>query len=152
MTDALKVSVLDPAVLPVDFVADIRRWQTRSGTVKINLALDRLPVFTSHPSLTRRSTAARSSWPRAWTTSRPPSSKRSQASLGRPFADICIPSVFDDSLAPAGKHVMSMFTQWVPTAGPRSRTRRTGSLRRPGHGPDGAGRARVHRARCCTGR
>jgi phytoene dehydrogenase-like protein len=32
-----------------------------------------------------------------------------------PFADICIPSVFDDSLAPAGKHVMSMFTQWVPS-------------------------------------
>jgi phytoene dehydrogenase-like protein len=32
----------------------------------------------------------------------------------RPFADICIPSVFDHSLAPAGKHVMSMFTQWVP--------------------------------------
>src|SRR5204863_10110319 len=31
-----------------------------------------------------------------------------------PFADICIPSVFDPSLAPAGKHVMSMFTQWVP--------------------------------------
>jgi len=31
-----------------------------------------------------------------------------------PFADICIPSVFDDSLAPAGKHVMSLFTQWVP--------------------------------------
>jgi phytoene dehydrogenase-like protein len=31
-----------------------------------------------------------------------------------PFADICIPSVFDDSLAPSGQHVMSMFTQWVP--------------------------------------
>src|SRR5262249_8145995 len=33
---------------------------------------------------------------------------------GLPFADICIPSVFDDSLAPNGHHVMSMFTQWVP--------------------------------------
>jgi phytoene dehydrogenase-like protein len=43
------LKLLDPAVLPDDFVADIRRWQTRSGTVKINLALDRLPVFTSHP-------------------------------------------------------------------------------------------------------
>ena len=31
-----------------------------------------------------------------------------------PFADICIPSVYDDSLAPAGQHVISMFTQWVP--------------------------------------
>jgi phytoene dehydrogenase-like protein len=31
-----------------------------------------------------------------------------------PFADICIPSVFDRTLAPEGQHVMSMFTQWVP--------------------------------------
>jgi phytoene dehydrogenase-like protein len=31
-----------------------------------------------------------------------------------PFADICIPSVFDDSLAPQGHHVVSLFTQWVP--------------------------------------
>ena len=31
-----------------------------------------------------------------------------------PFADICIPSVFDPTLAPEGQHVVSMFTQWVP--------------------------------------
>ena len=31
-----------------------------------------------------------------------------------PFADICIPSVFDRTLAPEGHHVMWMFTQWVP--------------------------------------
>jgi phytoene dehydrogenase-like protein len=31
-----------------------------------------------------------------------------------PFADVCIPSVLDDSLAPPGHHIVSMFTQWVP--------------------------------------
>ena len=31
-----------------------------------------------------------------------------------PFADICIPSVFDRTLAPEGHHIVSMFTQWVP--------------------------------------
>jgi len=108
--------LLDPAELPAEFVADIRGWRSRSGTVKINLALDRLPVFTSHPepdpqvyggtivlaeSLDDIETAFQ------------------QAVAGEPaalpFADICIPSVFDDSLAPAGKHIMSMFTQWVPS-------------------------------------
>ena len=107
--------LLDPGVLPPDFVAEIKAWQTRSGTVKINLALDRLPVFTSHPrvdpqvhggtivlaeSLDDLETAFQEA-----VTGRPSS---------LPFADICIPSVFDDSLAPAGHHVMSMFTQWVP--------------------------------------
>ncbi len=107
--------LLDPATLPPDFVADIEAWQTRSGTVKINLALDRLPVFPGHPradpevhggtivlaeSLDDIETAFQ------------------EAAAGRPsslpFADICIPSVLDDSLAPGGHHVMSMFTQWVP--------------------------------------
>jgi phytoene dehydrogenase-like protein len=107
--------LLDPADLPPEFVADIRGWRSRSGTVKINLALDRLPVFASRPdpdpdvyggtivlaeSLDDVETAFQ------------------QAVSGTPatlpFADICIPSVFDDSLAPAGKHIMSMFTQWVP--------------------------------------
>jgi len=41
--------LLDPDDLPADFVADIRGWQSRSGTVKINLAVNGLPRFTSHP-------------------------------------------------------------------------------------------------------
>ena len=35
--------------LPSDFVADIERWKTRSGVVKINLALSELPNFTADP-------------------------------------------------------------------------------------------------------
>ena len=107
--------LLDPAALPGDFVADIRRWQTRSGTVKINLALGRLPVFTSHPApdpqihggtivLAESLDDIETAFQQA--VAGTPSDK--------PFADICIPSVFDDSLAPPGQHVMSMFTQWVP--------------------------------------
>ncbi len=107
--------LLDPAVLPGDFLADIRGWQTRSGAVKINLALGRLPVFASHPEpdpqvhggtmvLAESLDDIENAFQQA--VSGKPSSM--------PFADICIPSVFDDSLAPPGKHVMSMFTQWVP--------------------------------------
>jgi len=36
--------------LPDDFVADIEHWKTRSGVVKINLALGELPNFTADPS------------------------------------------------------------------------------------------------------
>jgi len=107
--------LLETSELPDGFVADIRRWRSRSGTVKINLALDRLPVFASHPepdpsvyggtivlaeSLDDIETAFQQAV--------------SGAPADLPFADICIPSVFDDSLAPTGKHVMSLFTQWVP--------------------------------------
>ena len=40
---------IDRADLPEEFVEDIERWRSRSGTVKINLALDRLPEFTADP-------------------------------------------------------------------------------------------------------
>ena len=107
--------LVDPAALPEPFLADIRGWQTRSGTVKINLALDRLPVFAGHPGydpqlhggtivLAESLDDIENAFQEA--VAGQPSA--------RPFADICIPSVFDDSLAPPGRHVMSLFTQWVP--------------------------------------
>jgi len=107
--------LLDPAVLPPEFVEDIRGWQTRSGTVKINLALGRLPVFASHPGFDPQlyggTIVLAESLDDIETAFQDAVSGRPSSV---PFADICIPSVFDDSLAPAGQHVMSLFTQWVP--------------------------------------
>jgi phytoene dehydrogenase-like protein len=107
--------LLDRADLPADFVTDIERWKTRSGTVKVNLALDRLPEFASHPDVDPQihggTIVLAESLDEVENGFQDAVAGRPSA---RPFADICIPSVFDDSLAPAGKHVMSMFTQWVP--------------------------------------
>ncbi len=109
------LQMLEKGVLPDDFVADIEAWQTRSGTVKINLALDRLPVFASHPQPDPQVHGGTI----VLAESLDDVERAYQDAVGGrpsalPFADICIPSVFDDSLAPAGHHVMSMFTQWVP--------------------------------------
>ena len=107
--------LLDPAELPAEFVADIRGWRSRSGTVKINLALDRLPVFTSYPEpdpSVYGGTIVLAESLDDIETAYQQAVSGTPATL--PFADICLPSVFDDSLAPAGKHIMSMFTQWVP--------------------------------------
>jgi phytoene dehydrogenase-like protein len=107
--------LLDPGELPAGFVDDIRGWQTRSGTVKINLALGRLPVFASHPEFDPQvhggTIVLAESLDEVETAFQEAVSGRPSSA---PFADICIPSVFDDSLAPAGQHVMSLFTQWVP--------------------------------------
>ncbi len=107
--------LLDPAALPPGFLADIRAWQSRSGTVKINLALDRLPVFTSHPEFDPQvhgGTIVLAESLDDLEHAFQEAASGHPSSL--PFADICIPSVFDDSLAPQGHHVMSLFTQWVP--------------------------------------
>ena len=107
--------MLERDELPADFVEDIERWNTRSGTVKINLAVDRLPEFSSKPGfdadvhggtivLARSLDEVESAFQDA----------AAGRAASRPFADICIPSVFDPTLAPAGQHIVSMFTQWVP--------------------------------------
>jgi len=84
--------------------------------VKINLALDRLPVFTSHPEPdphvyggTIVLAESLDDVETAFQQAVPPVSRLRCRSL-----DVCIPSVFDDSLAPPGQHIMSLFTQWVP--------------------------------------
>jgi phytoene dehydrogenase-like protein len=109
------LDLLDPSVLPPGFVADIRGWHSRSGTVKINLAVDRLPQFASHPDYDPQVhggtiVLAESLDDLEYAFQDAVAGQPSRV----PFADICIPSVFDDSLAPAGQHVVSMFTQWVP--------------------------------------
>jgi phytoene dehydrogenase-like protein len=113
-----KITFLDQierGELPSDFVNAIERWRTRSGTVKVNVAIDRLPEFTAKPGFDPEvhggTIVLAESLDDIEHAFQDAVSGRA-ATL--PFADICIPSVFDRTLAPEGQHVMSMFTQWVP--------------------------------------
>jgi len=107
--------LVDRAALPADFIHDIERWKSRSGVVKVNLAVDRLPEFAGKPGFDPEvhggTIVLADSLDELEDGFQDAVSGRASA---RPFADICIPSVFDDSLAPTGQHIVSMFTQWVP--------------------------------------
>jgi phytoene dehydrogenase-like protein len=106
---------LDRAELPDDFVTAIERWKTRSGTVKVNLALDRLPEFACKPGFDPEVHGGTIVLAESLDEIEGAFQDAVAGSPARvPFADVCIPSVFDHTLAPPGHHVMSMFTQWVP--------------------------------------
>ena len=103
--------------LPEDFVNDIEHWKTRSGVVKINLALSELPSFTANPS---RGQAEH----HTGSVEMAPSMEFIEAAFqdaraGRPalapFSDSVIPTTLDRTLNPDGTHIMSLFTQWVPS-------------------------------------
>ncbi|HEY4790372.1 MAG TPA: NAD(P)/FAD-dependent oxidoreductase [Actinomycetes bacterium] len=106
---------VDRAELPPDFVADIERWKTRSGTVKVNLAVDRLPEFRCRPGFDPEIHGGTIVLAESLDDME---GAFQDAAAGRPsavpFADVCIPSVVDRTLAPEGHHIVSMFTQWVP--------------------------------------
>ena len=102
--------------LPDDFVADIEHWKSRSGVVKINLALGELPDFTADPgtNLQEHHTGSVEMAPTVEYIERAFQDAREGRPSLRPFSDGGIPTAFDKTLSPDGTHIMSLFTQWVP--------------------------------------
>ncbi|WP_339032770.1 NAD(P)/FAD-dependent oxidoreductase [Bradyrhizobium symbiodeficiens] len=99
--------------LPADFLARIRHWKNGSGTFRMNVALDRLPSFTALPGEGDHLSSGIILAPslgymdRAWLDA------RAQGWSREPVVEMLIPSTLDDTLAPAGKHVASLFCQHV---------------------------------------
>ena len=107
---------IDRKDLPSDFVRDIERWKSRSGVVKINLALAELPNFKTNPgsNLQEHHTGSVELCLSTEYAEDAFQDARAGRAAARPFVDGVIPTVFDKTLAPEGKHIFSMFTQWVP--------------------------------------
>ncbi len=107
---------IDAADLPDSFVTDIQHWKSRSGVVKINLALSELPSFTADPGHNQQShhTGSVEMAPSVKYIEQAFQDAREGRGALRPFSDSVIPTTFDDTLSPAGTHIMSLFTQWVP--------------------------------------
>jgi phytoene dehydrogenase-like protein len=104
---------LDRHELPDDFVRDIEAWRSRSGVVKINCALSKLPRFSAMPELTDLSGGVELAHSVDY-LERAFEEARRGIPATRPFSDGIIPTVYDRSLAPEGAHIASLFTQWVP--------------------------------------
>jgi phytoene dehydrogenase-like protein len=102
--------------LPDDFVDDIQHWKTRSGVVKINLALGELPNFTADPSSgqAEHHTGSVEMAPTMEYIEAAFQDARAGHPALMPFSDGVIPTTLDKTLNPDGTHIMSLFTQWVP--------------------------------------
>jgi phytoene dehydrogenase-like protein len=110
------LDLIGEAHLSGEVVRDVRRYRTKSGTVKVNLGLGELPkpsawkgpvpgaphhgVMAISPSLEYLE--------RAW----------DDAKYGRcsehPYMEVVFPTVFEPELAPKGKHIALCYTQFGP--------------------------------------
>ena len=109
----LFLQMMDANSLPADFHRRIAGWRCRSGTFRMNLALSELPRFVSldgsddesklkgtiniAPSLAYLDRAYDDAKAGGWAR--------------EPVISMCLPSLLDDTLAPPGHHVMSLFCQ-----------------------------------------
>ncbi|MBI1862144.1 MAG: NAD(P)/FAD-dependent oxidoreductase, partial [Deltaproteobacteria bacterium] len=101
--------------LSSDFVTNVKRIRYRSGVVKVNLALGELPKFTSMPNgdgSHLRGTIHIS--PSMEYMEKAFDDAKHGMPSERPVIEMTIPSTVDDTLAPKGRHVMSMFVQYAP--------------------------------------
>src|ERR1017187_362234 len=111
--------LLDPGDLDPEFVRAIRNFRIEGTSCKINLALNGLPEFTAYPGAvpsgpgphhkaTMHICPSIDYVERAW----------DDAKYGRPserpLLELTIPTMYDSSLAPPGKHIMGIFLQYAP--------------------------------------
>lgn len=103
-----------PGDLPEEFLAQVRRFKIRGSSGKLNIALDGLPEFPAIPAgapCTRGDmhvTDTIDMLERAYDDWK--EGRWSQ----RPYIDMLIPTQIDPTMAPPGKHYMSVFVQYCP--------------------------------------
>lgn len=114
--------LVDPAVQPADFVERIARYRSGSGTFRMNVALSELPRFTVKPEAGDHLTAGIIIAPSLAYMDRAYVDARAYGWSREPIVEMLIPSTLDDSLAPAGRHVASLFCQQVAPELPDGRS------------------------------
>jgi phytoene dehydrogenase-like protein len=112
--------LIDSSALPEDFLDAIRKYRSEGTSCKINLALNGLPNFLALPG----DPASQNGGPqhratmhlcpsveyieRAWDDAKYGHPSQS------PLLELTVPTMYDPTLAPAGKHIMGIFIQYAP--------------------------------------
>jgi phytoene dehydrogenase-like protein len=114
----LFLDLLDPAALDAEFRARMERWRSGSGTFRMNVALSELPDFIAAPG-TQPQPHHRTGilmapsldyMDRCWAEA------RLSGIPSSPIVEMLLPSTVDDTLAPPGAHVATLFCQhFAPT-------------------------------------
>ncbi len=110
------LKLLDGQELDAEFAGAIKALRIEGVSMKINLALDALPDFTCLPGATvapHHKTTIHICPTLEYIERAYDNSKYGRPSE-RPMLEMTIPTTYDDSLAPAGKHVMNVFLQYAP--------------------------------------
>lgn len=107
--------LMDSRLLPPAFAEAVSRIDYSSATLKINVALSEVPNFTAlpgGPGPQHRGTIH--ICPDTDYLERAYDDAKYGRPSERPILECTIPSVVDPSVAPPGKHLMSMFIQYAP--------------------------------------
>ncbi len=114
--------LINPADLPSDFRTMIAGYHCGSGSFRMNLALEALPEFTDLPGHGDHLKSGIIMAPSLDYMDRAYQDARRYGWSHRPVVEMLIPSLVDDSLAPPGRHVASLFCQQFAPQLPNGRS------------------------------
>jgi len=110
------LKLVEPTYLDPHFLLQVKNIRSRGSLARINFALDKLPQFKAAPA--HASVLYHGGIIHIGPTLDYLERASDHAKYGRfstePFLEITIPSAIDSSLAPTGKHVMSVWMQYAP--------------------------------------
>jgi len=107
----LYLSLIDAGDLDPAFRERMQRWRCASGSFRINVALSELPRFSAMPDPGPQLSAGILLAPSLGYLERAYHDARLGGMAREPVVELLIPSTLDDSLAPRGGHVASLFCQ-----------------------------------------
>jgi phytoene dehydrogenase-like protein len=108
------LKMIEPRILPEDFLEEVRRYKFRGSSGKVNLAVDALPDFQCLPGPGAHLRGAISISPSVDYMERAYDEAKYGDFSSRPYIDMVIPTLTDPSVAPPGKHILSCFVQYAP--------------------------------------
>jgi phytoene dehydrogenase-like protein len=111
------LKLVDPVHLTPDFVLKLQHYRSMGTVAKVNLALNGLPKFTALAKGGQNGGALSGRihiGPEIDYLERAFDDSKYGKFSGAPYLEAMIPSLSDPSLAPAGKHVMSVYMQFAP--------------------------------------
>src|SRR5262252_876777 len=120
----LYTAMIPPSALDPAFLRRMRGWRCGSGTFRMNVALSELPSFTALPGRAPgdHHTAGIILAPSLGYMDRAYDDAKALGWSREPIIEMLIPSTLDDTLAPAGGHVASLFCQHVAPQLPAGRS------------------------------
>ena len=109
------LKLVDPTHLAPDFVQRTKNYRMPGTVAKVNLALSGLPEFTALKSGGNGALKSRIHiGPEIDYLERAFDESKYGSFSKQPYLEITIPTLSDPSLAPSGKHVMSVYVQYAP--------------------------------------
>ena len=109
------LKLIDPTYLAPDFLQKLQNYRTPGTVAKLNFALYGLPNFTALKGATNGALSSRIHiGPEIDYLERAFDDSKYGSFSQHPYLEVTIPTLTDPSLAPAGKHVMSVYMQYAP--------------------------------------